>query len=496
MAWRSVASVVAREAAYRSSRKYGKDRTLLRISGGSVLKYNAMIMAILCFISVSMGMAAFGGREVVLPVFPTMFLLEVLLGTMIMAINLQVLISDKLLEPLYHLPLEEADIRRALSWLSIYWGGAALPFLVVPGSLLIAYILNDWGIALSGTLMSVAALVLAIGLGYLVGSIAPRYTRSLKGRLMSTFAWLLILLIGFIMGPTIEHLSEELSAGHAFIRQVPPLSFFYMFEDVTSLLSSILTFLFSLLVLKYGINRFWRLATRGEVPLPKAPAKWSISYGLRASLAKEFKLISRTPRLLASTLVYSVIFPLSFVLSVISEPLPPELMYILPPMAVGIGGLGGLSIFYLYTAEAAGAQFLYLLPIRRSDVGIIKFLVFTIANLPLIAAIGLVFSLLQGALGLLPFILYASTFIGSALLNSLLYANFLPKEQSHWSSETFGRNLLALIVLGEGTSFLGMAGLIVITLPSQMLKISASLAVTLAVWIIALTMYVGARRPL
>ncbi len=69
---------------------------------------------------------------------------------------------------------------------------------------------------------------------------------------------------------------------------------------------------------------------------------------------------------------------------------------------------------------------------------------------------------ISGWVGVLNALIYVASFSGSALLNSSVYAVMLPDAPSHWTSETFGRNLIAAIFSVESGFyfFLGLAPLL------------------------------------
>ncbi len=492
MTWKKLAEVIAREASYRSAKERGK-RSFFRLTGGSMLKYNALLIAIFTFLSVSMGFAAFAGRELSIVMLTILSLMEMMMGILIMALNTQVLISDKLLDPVFRLPISEEDVRKALSWVGIYWGEAALPFAVIPAGIIMSLILKDAIFFLSSLLIALMALLLSLGLGYLVGSLASRYTRSLKGRTISTTVWILALGIGFLIGPVSSMVEESLSSNLGMIGWIPPISFVFMFQDPIALVTSLASLLLSYLLLKYGTDRFWNAATRGEVPLPKVSAKWSIRYGLMAAILRELKIAVRTPRILASVIIYSVLFPFSILFPGLSASgLPAGFKEYIPILALAVGGLEGFSLLYFYIMEAAGAKSLYSLPLRRSDIAILKFLAYSVVNVPLIIAVSVAILLFPSA-GILSFLIYLGSFAGSSLMNSLIYANMLPEEPSHWSSETFGRNIIGILMMGE-IGFYFLVGIMAFLIPGAMEKTLISLISLAAIWLIDAFLYKWSRR--
>ncbi len=495
MSWRRIAEVVAREAAYRSRREAERSLRFFRMSGGSMLKYNAFLLAVFTFMSSMIGLSAFSGPEVAYLTLIMLFLMEILMGVLFMALNLQVLVSDRLLDPIFHLPVSEPEIRRALLWVGIYWGGAALPFVLIPGAAVESYLLRDPLILVGAIMGSLIALVLSMALGYLAGSLATRYTRSLKGRAVSTVVWLLVLSVGFIMGPLMDAVSQLYEGGAVqALYMVPPISFAVMFESSGALLSSLLLVLVSYILFRTGTSRFWRVVTRGEVPLPKRPAKWSLSFGFTAALMKEVKMATRTPRIFASIIMYSFIFPLVFIFPFFSEGLPQGFSGFLAPLVLAVGGLGGFSILYLYVMEASGAKTLYSLPLTRGRVALVKFYTFLTVNMPVAILIAAALAVLMPN-GAIPALIYLAALSGSALLNSLTYALLLPKEPSHWSTETFGRTLVAVLFLIEGMAYFSV-GIASLFLPNG-LRATTSLITLAAIWIVdSILLTVSGRRAL
>ncbi len=495
MAWKKLAEIIAREASYRSSKERGK-RSFFRLTGGSLLKYNALLISIFTLLSVGMGFGALAGREVSIVMLTMLSLMDIMMGILIMALNTQVLISDKLLDPVFRLPIGEYDVRRALSWVGIYWGEAALPFVIVPAGLIMSYILNDASFFVSSLLIALMGLLLSLGLGYLVGSLASKYTRSLRGRAVSTLVWVFALGIGFVMGPVSSFVGESLRSGLGLVAWIPPVSFIFMFRDPVALATSLASLLLSYLLLRYGTNRFWNAAVVGEVPLPKVSAKWSLNYGLMAAVLRELKIAVRTPRILASVIIYSALFPFSILFpSMSASDMPLGLREYIPVLALAVGGLEGFSLLYFYVMEAAGAKSLYPLPLRRSDVALLKFIAFSVTNIPLILAVSAAILIFSGIEGIFSLLIYIGSFAGSALMNSLIYANMLPEEPSHWSSETFGRNIVGVIMTGE-VIFYFLVGIMSFLIPGFVEKIVIS-AISLAIiWLVDLVLYRRGQRVL
>ncbi len=461
MAWRRAAEIIAMEAAYRSARKHGKGREFIRITGKSALRYNILLTVMFSLLSSSLGLGAILGREVSYLLLSMLFMMDVVMGVLTMALNLQMLISDRLLDPLKQLPIGEGGIRSILLWIGIYWGGAALPFLLVPAGLISSLILGDLTTLLASVLMSFSSLNLSLGLGYLAGSYSAGYTRSGRGLMRSTLAWLSLLSLGFAIGPVASWFLSSIETGAYIPEWVVPLSFCYLTSPLALISSSVLLLL-SVAIMILGSRRFWRKISIEEVPTPAHPPKWSLTHGLWAALLREMRIVFRTPRVLASLIIYSLVFPISLIspqTTFLGDFLGPNYASL---FMLSVGGLGGFSVVYLYISESSGAKALYLLPLTRSKVAAIKTLSFLLLNLPLLMAVALVLWIASGWAGAFNALIYVASFSGSALLNSSVYAVMLPDAPSHWTSETFGRNIIAAIFSVESGFyfFLGLAPLL------------------------------------
>ncbi|MCS7103760.1 MAG: hypothetical protein NZ992_07785, partial [Candidatus Korarchaeum sp.] len=364
--WRKIAEVIAREANYRAGKEMGGRRNLNLMTAGSALRYNLFLMLILTMISILTGLSALSGREEALFTIIVLFLVEVMLGMLSMALNLQTIISDELLHPLQHFPIEEGELRKALSLLGIYWGGLALPFAMIPAGLVFSVLHGDLSFLLGFSSASICAMLLSIALGYLAGSVGGRYTRSLSRRAFSTVIWVILLGAGLMMNPVLSGFSEFLGSSEGtlgMLTALPPISFLHIAGDPLSFVSSILSMILSLALLRIGTSRFWRIASSPEVASVRI-ASWSISFGIRASLVRELKLSFRNPRMFASILVYSFLFPLFLIFPMLTNLQElEEFRGVLSLIPLILGGLqGSFAPYYLYIVEAAGAKALYNLP--------------------------------------------------------------------------------------------------------------------------------------
>lgn len=472
MSWRRIAEILAKEAGYRAGKEMGgRRRNLSIMTAGSALRYNLFIMLILTFISLSVGLSAFSGREATLLIMVALFLVEIMLGVLSMALNLQAIISDELLHPLRHFPIREDDLRKALSLLGIYWGGLALPFTMIPAGLVLSIILGDPSFLLGFASASICAMLLSIALGYLAGSLGGKYTRSVSKRAISTVIWVILLGAGLMMNPILENLpkfesSEELLGMLALL---PPISFLYMTEESLPLISSLVSMVLSLVLLRIGTSRFWRIASSPEVEAPLKLADWSISLGIEAFLMRELKLVSRNPRMLASLLVYSFMLPLFLIAPMFSNiGEMKEFEGVLPIIPLILGGLqGSFAPYYLYIMEAAGAKALYSLPMSRSKLASMKASSFLTLTTPVSLGVIITMIYLLGAPNdILSALFYVLALVGSTYLNSLAYAHMLPSEPAHWSVETFSRWLIGALMIVE-TIFYLSAFILALIFPSR-----------------------------
>ncbi|MEM3692185.1 MAG: hypothetical protein QXS61_06860 [Candidatus Korarchaeum sp.] len=475
MSWRRVAETLAKEASYRAGKEMGRGaRNLSVVTAGSALRYNLFIILILTAISLTTGLSAFSGRDAALFTMIVLFLVEMMLGVLSMALNLQAIISDELLYPLQHLPIREDELRKALSLLGIYWGGLALPFAMIPAGLVSSVILADPSYILGFSSASICAMLLSMALGYLAGSVGGRYTRSVSRRAFSTIIWVILLGAGLMMNPILGRLSESLESSKELLEILailPPISFLYMTKDLLSAISSLLSMALSLALLRIGTSRFWRIASSPVVEAPLKVATWGISFGSRAFLMRELKLTSRNPRMLASLLVYSFILPLFLIAPMLSHAGElEELRGVLPVIPMILGGLqGSFAPYYLYIMEAAGAKVLYILPMSRSRLASMKASSFLILTTPVSFGVTIAIIHLLGAPdGILSALFYVMALIGSTYLNSLAYAHMLPREPAHWSVETFSRWLIGTLMMIETVFYLSTF-IIALILPSESL---------------------------
>lgn len=478
MSWRRIAEILAREATFRAQREMSMSRGKSKldiITSKNALRYNFFVISLLSLISILVGLASFEGKEAAVSVMLPLFLIEMMVGTLSVALTVQVIISDDLVKPIQYLPVSESELRKALTLLDIYWGGVALPFTMIPAGLVSTIILRDLSLAMGFTLASIVAMLLSIALGYLAGSIGGRYTRSLLRRTFSTVIWVILLGIGFLMSPLMEAVSgilQPTKGSLGVLTFIPPFSFVFILENLFSLASSAIFFLLSLGLLRYGIGRFWRIATSPEVIASVKPPSWKLSFGIKSVIMRDLKIASRNPRMMASLVVYSLAFPIVLIGPVLSGSRsisePGFLRSVFPIVSMSIGGLqASYSPYYFYIIEAAGARALYTLPLTRSKLASMKLFSMLIFNsIPIsIVSVGLIY-FLGSEIGLTSVASYLLTLFGSAYLNCLAYARMLPRSPASWSVETFGRGLIGLFMIVQTAIYIALLT-ISLTLPSR-----------------------------
>jgi hypothetical protein len=447
--WKVIAEAIAREANYRAQREMSR-RNLTIMTAGSILRFNIFIILILSSISGMMGLASLEGREAALLVSIPLFILEIMMGTLSMALSLQAIVSDKLLEPIQHLPIEERDLRKALSLLGIYWGGLALPFTMIPAGLISSIVLSDPSILAGYLAASITGMILSLALGYLVGSIAGKYTRSLSRRAISTLLWTILIGFGFFLNAIMRTFSpmEDLSALNL-LKAVPPLSF--LDWSLTSLISSSLTFALSLALLAYGTSRFWRAAISPGEAAPVS-SSWNLSFGVKSIVMKDIRIALRNPRMLATLIVDSIALPLFLISSMIEGFGKLDSTALVISISLGVLQ-AAYSSYPFYLLDSSGARALYTLPISRREVASMKTLsLLTFNSIPFILiSMGLIY---LGIWASIP--AYLMALAGSGYLNCLIYAKMLPKEPANWSVETFERWIITIILMIQTIFFISL----------------------------------------
>ncbi len=464
--WMEISRILAKEASYRARRRGVRRTRLMSLVGGGLVRSN--LLGALLFTGMSLFFsvgAVFDGRLIV-PMIGVLGLVELLVGAFATASTVHVILSEGLLEPLSTLPVTDSDVRTALLGVGIYWGGLSMLFAVLPGAALVAAKRGLWPLAAWASLEAGSLLLLAFGVGYLLGSLGPRYTRSRVSRALQTLAWLLFFGFGLLFQLLPQEavgFSEEVGVP-GWLLLIPPFSFPAAALGVgKAAVSSLASALLGAAVMRLGAGRLWRAASSGAFVLPTgAPARgWRITAGRLQFLRKDLKLLGMNPRMLASTVYYAVIGPALVLAPLLTEATAGGLIgRFLPAIGLFFGGVGGAGVFYLYALDAEGARLLYLLPLSRGDVARQKAATLAVTVSLIVVAVGAAGAISAGPLlGLASTVTYALTLLGSAMINSAILARRLPREPSAWTQETFSRGTLGLLTLAEFVLFGFAAGL-------------------------------------
>ncbi len=460
--WSEIAGILAKEASYRAQRRAGAERSrLIKLVGGGLVRSNLLGALLFTGMSLFFCIGAVFDQRFIVPMMGVLGLVELLVGAFATASTVHVILTEGLLEPLSTLPVTESDIRLALLSVGVYWGGLSMVFAVIPGALLIAAKRGMWTVALWGALEAVALLLLAFGVGYLLGSLSPKYTRSRISRALQTVAWLLFFGFGLLF-----QLLPHQAAGFVgeagvpgWLLLVPPFSFPAAALGVREAIASSLAFAaLSSVILRVGAGRLWRAASSGRFALPtSAPTeKWVITAGRLQPLKKDLRLLGMNPRMLASTVYYAVIGPAIVIAPMLADVMTGDsgISRFLPAIGLFFGGVGGAGVYYLYALDAEGARLLYHLPLTRGEVARQKAVTLAATVSPIVLIVGVVGALSGGMLaGLAAVVTYGLTLLGSAMLNSAILAKRLPGEPSAWTQETFTKGTLGLLMLAEFVVF-------------------------------------------
>ena len=460
--WLRIAKIIAREAAYRVSKKHGREYALKNLKSRyrsffsvsrSVLRAN-LVMAIV-YSAISMGLAesmylmpnpSIRQMNIVI-IFSILGLLEIFLGAFTMANFFQTLMSDRLLDTITYLPITNSDIRKILLALTIYWGGLSSAFLILPGAILVSYQTNNFLLLIFSTGETVFCLLTAFGIGYFAGSIAPKTTRNPIIRGLSTLIWMIIFGFGFIFF-FVESYLKNISISIEMLKIIkmmyiilPPFNFVYSaYGQLNAVISSLIWLGLSYAIFRKGVNRYWKAVYMVGISYGEAiseKGRWSL-WGATISpkIRKDLTLLFRTPRMLASTL-YLLIFPMFIIFPFLAAPSNIIISPIIPALALFVGGLSGIGTQNLYSVDGEGAKLLYLLPISREDVIKEKALTLTLLATPfsMLILFGICwrFGLLEG---IVSSVTYTLALMSSSLFSSYLDANNLPREMAAWTPQS------------------------------------------------------------
>ncbi len=445
--WKVIAQVLAKESAYRISKRRGK-RKLLTYFYGSMVKSNLLGIALFSVISLITVLPIYfiSGEElplIVSSVLGFLGIMELLMGAFTLAMSLHVIQEDRLLEPLRHLPLDRPTVRKAVLGALLYMGSFSYPFLVITPSLVLGVRFGPL-ITLWGVLEAITLMILSAGLALIAGSLYTRYSRSLVRRLASLTAWIALFSFGLLYQFLPKWGERPLN--------VPPFSYGLAgLGDLSASITSLITLALALLTFKYGSDRFWRAATVvEEYEAPEEMGEWTVTrYPSFYPVVKDLKLLLRNTKLLASVIYYLAFFPLFVLLpSILSEETP---VGALLPQAIIAGGIGGLSVIYAYAAEGNGARLLYHLPVSRGWVMRGKFLTMATLTFPLVLAVVLALTLTSGLLGFISGLSYTLSLYSGIMLNSKLVMWRIPKEPAAWTEgmAQARSGTVLLVFLGE-----------------------------------------------
>lgn len=454
--WLRVAYILAREAAYRAQRRLEGGRSLTLLSG-SIFRVNMFGIVAWTIVSI-MVMAPILIR--IYPITPSIFIgilileftIGIFISLVIMINNLNTLQTDRLIDMIRHLPIRENDVRLSLIGVSLYWGIIPLPFLVIPSSLIATYITGEIHYIISGLLTSIFMLSLSVGLGFLLGGIGGRISRSLPGRIFSTILWLIVLGSGVLFSifgtdiyENIYGMDLDPSINNIYYL-LPMTAFTYIFMDPLISIPMASIWIFSgLTVLKIGIDRFWESLNI----VYGAPAHRGLGRGLMSILMdigvwREILMLSRSPRMLAN-IIYLLLFPIVIPLIFGSGSLPLINCSLGIPLVIILASLSSPATYILYVLEGEGARYLYQLPISRGDIIRSKAYTVSILSTPVSIFYMIYVSMLCGfSRGFMAMAAYLITILSSSLLSSYLDSRLLPSEPSIWTPQTFS-NLTKII---------------------------------------------------
>jgi hypothetical protein len=446
MSWKEVADVLAREASYRAMKR-GERKTFIGFSG--LLRSNLLGAVLMTLISLSVSAGALFERSFLIAALGVLGLIELLLGAFTVAGSVHVVLSEGLLEPLSFLPVDEKDIRKAFLMTGVYWGGLSMIFALIPGVLMLAFGLKIWALIPFGLIEAFSILLLSFGIGYLAGSLGPKYTRSRISRVIQTVVWLIFFGFG-VMFQFVPRFVPKTS-NIPYIELIPPFSFAgASIGSREAMLSSLVFLLLSILLFRAGAERLWRVASSGIFLLPQFPAerKWSIRVGSMQLLRKELRLMTMNPRILASTFYSMIMAPIVFIIPLITDSKLNVAQFI-PALSLFAAGFVGLSVYYLYVVEAEGALLLYLLPITRGYLARQKAIALFLLSIPILLLIGVACYLIGGIfMAFTCTIIYATTALGSSMIFSSSIVTYLPKEPSIWTQETLKGKITAISLAG------------------------------------------------
>ncbi|MEM1869850.1 MAG: ankyrin repeat domain-containing protein [Thermofilaceae archaeon] len=448
----SLSGILAREATYRSRKERGE----IPIRGIDLfaLAWTVFLFFLSLLFGVIFAYFIYDGYLELIASILFLFTLSMLPGLAQMALNTHVIIADKLIDPLLHLPVSWGNLRWALVKQAFIWGGFSPLFAFIPAAIVYLTIRKSPAVPLGLALTGIFATLLAVSLGYLIGSYVSKYTRSLLRRIVSTVVWVLILGLGYIFDLLNKFFYKAvLPLDSVLMSVIPPFCFLHLTRSALSLTVSVASLAASVWLTRFSVRRFVRAATVAEIYAPPPALSWRVSARALIPTLKELKMVARAPRMMALIitqallpsllLIYWILTVLRQMLTWWFEPsLSNAATMVIMMMLVSIGIFQALQgVYIMFVAEAANARTLYLLPLTRLNVALSKSLALLLMCLPFIVAASAVAAMfLNASAGLV----YAAAIVGSVLLGGLILAMWAPREPSDWSRETYSQ--LKLIV--------------------------------------------------
>ncbi len=396
--------------------------------------------------------------EISIAIFSTLFL---------MAYNLHIISTEKILENLLILPIKPSNIKVALILLNVYWGVYAQPFLYIPGSILYTIQTKNLLYLTSGIEISIFSILLTLALGFLAGSISHKTTRNPLFRTIATIAWLILMGLGFIISVITRYIPTYIIGNNAIqlneklLKVIPPFTMLYQIYEpgITSIISISSIVLMGLL-LDISLDRYWNT-------LMKTPPPYKVQKSLQPIpnirlpriplwLYKDLKILIRKPKFLASTL-YLLLFPLIIPLLMgFTTPIMLE-RELIPYFILSMGSFTGSAVTNLYIMEGEGAKLLYKLPITKKRLIYGKLLTILLLSLLGSGIIG-VYTYIMYEINILYIplicIIYVLSTYTSSILISLIYIGNIPPKPSAWTQYTFSGIGISLKILGVITLYL------------------------------------------
>ena len=467
---RELAVLLAKEAAYRSS------------SGSRVARLGPFTLSTAGIVRSNVAWAVLFSAFSVIVVLSTgplscslilsigfLGVLELFIGAFFMASTVHAITSMRLLDPLARTPIDDKTLRLALLGASAYWGGVAIPAVVLPGAAAAAWLVRSPLLICWAFFEALCLALAASGLGYLAGALYPRARGSRALRAASLIAWVAF----FGLGATFN-----LALARGWLARsdicppqvglIPPFSFPAAALNAPTLalnpaLSSLAFSAFSVWVAWYGAGKLWRAISSEWIPLPTIePARRAkqvtIPSAIPYLIVKDLKLLARNPKMLASVLYYLSVGPL-VILATLTwiGPEHPAALAVISPVALLVGGLSGWAAMYLITLEGTGAGFLASLPISERELAELKTRLTVLIGSP--ASFG--FYLVARAaghstVGLASALAYLASLYSSSRLTCVKLIRRLGQERKVWTLHAMGKELI-LLLLSQTALFVAMA---------------------------------------